>query len=120
MAYGGGEPRPRRTGRRVRARRTRRDPHGRKRCDRQKRSYTSSHENTSFHRFLLSIRVVRPWRRRYARSPLRKTGSAPVSVRAGPGLSASAERATAGGVGLAPWTNRSSAVQLRRLLVVAH
>jgi hypothetical protein len=54
MANGGGEPRPRRTGRRVRARRTRRDPDGRKRCDRQKRSYTSSHENTPFHRFLLS------------------------------------------------------------------
>src|SRR5215212_782988 len=46
LANGGSEPRPRRTGRRVRARRTRRDPDGRKRCDRQKRSYTSSHENT--------------------------------------------------------------------------
>jgi len=108
MANGGGEPRPRRTGRRVRARRTRRDPDGRKRCDRQKRSYTSPHEHTPFHRFLLSIRVVRPWRRRYARSPLRKRGSAPVDARASPGLSASAERATAGGVGRAPWTKRGS------------
>jgi hypothetical protein len=43
MADSGSEPRPRRTGRRVRARRTRRDPDGRKRCDRQKRSYTSLH-----------------------------------------------------------------------------
>ena len=117
MANGGGEPRPRRTGRRLRARRTRRDPDGRKRCDRQKRSYTSSHEYTPFHRFLLSIRVVRPWRRRYARVPLRKRGSAPVDARASPGLSASAERATAGGVGRAPWTKRGSNSEAARLVL---
>jgi len=44
MANGGGEPRPRRTGWRLRARRTRRDPNGCKRSDRQKGSYASSHE----------------------------------------------------------------------------
>jgi hypothetical protein len=48
MAYGGGEPRPRRTGRRLRARGTRNDPDGGQRCDSQKRSYASSHENTPF------------------------------------------------------------------------
>src|SRR5829696_8668012 len=48
MADDGGEPRPRRTGRRLRARRTRNDPDGGQRCDRQKRSYASSHENTPF------------------------------------------------------------------------
>jgi hypothetical protein len=67
MADGGSEARPRRTGRRVRARGTRRDPEDRERCDRQKRSYTSSRGNSPFHHFLR--RVVGPWRRRYVRSP---------------------------------------------------
>jgi hypothetical protein len=96
MANGGSAPRPRRTDRRARARRTRRDPDCRKRRDRQKRSYTSSHEA---HLSIASSSVFERSDLGADATPARRSerqGQRLVDPRVGPGLSASAERAAPG------------------------